>query len=132
MFYKGEILVIDHLRASAAVVIIMLHLKPVQTEKIVPYYLVARCAIGVELIVEETEAVNQLESRSRCQDSILVPGVETCWMRRSAQRKILGLYYVDVVHLDSTQWSPPWRSPNEINLCMQVGLRCCCRCTAFK
>lgn len=102
MFCKGEILVVDHLRAAAAVVITMLHLKPVQTEKIVPYYLVARCAnckVGVELIVEETEAVNQLESRSRCtgsrcQESILVPGVETCWIRRSAQRKILGLYYV--------------------------------------
>ena len=47
----------------------MLHFNPVQTEKIVPYYLVARCAkckVGVELIVEETEAVNRLESRSRC------------------------------------------------------------------
>ena len=79
-----------------------LYLKPEQTEKIVPYYLVARCAnckVGVELIVEETEAVNQLESRSRCTgsrciESILVPGVETCWIRRSAQRKIVGLYYV--------------------------------------
>ena len=42
----------------------MLHLKPVQTEKIVPYYLFARCTnckVGVELIVEETEAVNQLK-----------------------------------------------------------------------
>ena len=64
MFCKGEILVVDHRRAATAVVITMLHLKPVQTEKIVPYYLFARCTnckVGVELIVEETEAVNQLK-----------------------------------------------------------------------